>query len=1114
MRNKVKRTLSFLLTFVMLCSLLPAMALAKEPEGRYEEVAGVGALVNDAQVHVFTTKGAGNIELTGINKVETTFPQGSGYREYTATTNEGWVFDTWRYEQLQNGEDLGNREDEWFGTRYSFTNSGDNWRDPYTEGNTTISVNRLTTHGEVAGKPIIYNIYADFNPTITATAGENGTISGSDKPVEVEYGTSQAFDIKADTGYIIDTITVDGQEVAEGKNEESYTYTFENVIAPHTIDVTFRVKPDPGQCIVSYVIQGDIPADYQAPEADIVKEGETYTVKSVPEPVVDYEFSGWYDEDQNIVTEFTVTGDVTLTGIWTYTGEKDLWDTVYGTIRVYMDEGTEADFNNLPGLNLNKQVRLYSEKYLTGGYRLCGYEPINDFWYTTNAKGVTARDISEIVLAKDKLVGSSEKISIPMTGNDDYQVTVSEGEDKFGLIPYTYLKIEISKKEPVEETVTLTYDANGGTGAPETATVNKNTEDYVLNTDTTPTHEPVDGRDVEFKGWSADEAVINQVYEKDNVPATVTTIDIAEENVTVYAVWAYKEEPPVGTVMLNYDANGGTGAPASATVNKNTEVTLDSTTTPTHAEADGKYVTFAGWSNDETVKGVIYEKGSEPTTVDKVTVGETDVTVYAVWVYGDPVDPVDPPEPPTWDHSKDKTATELDNNFNSRVTLSLPSAEKELVSDVVFVLDKSSCEEDVTTEALAMLADLGASVKDTGSSPEMINIGHTNSPDQTNLTESVVSENAEKGTYSVFVSDASWVKAGDWVQLRTRSDNPDFVSEELGPIVPIKTQGGNNWSITETVASGGGVKITEFHQVKSVSSNKVTFYEPIMHSVNKDYNWVLRQYKYLYNVGIEGITFVGNALNGYSHHGDDDQATKDKFGWQYDGAYKPLVLSRVVNSWVRDVNFTSVSEAVSINESANSSAYNITIDGTRGHSAVRAQHSTRVFIGKVNDISTGNDAKGNPCNGQFHGCGVSKPSIGCVIWNSTWGKDACFESHATQPRATLFDNCRGGLVYYRAGGAEEENPNHLAGLTIWNLSVEGTDSHAGAFSWWSNDDRWWKIYPPIVVGTHGQSVTFADPTVQMTYEESTGTKVSPESLYEAQLEKRLGYVPAWLKALN
>ena len=114
MRNKVKRTLSFLLTFVMLCSLLPAMAMAKEPEGRYEEVAGVEALVEDAEVHVFTTKGAGDIELTGTNLVGTTFPQGSGYREYTATAKEGWVFKTWRYEQLHNGEDLENREDEWF----------------------------------------------------------------------------------------------------------------------------------------------------------------------------------------------------------------------------------------------------------------------------------------------------------------------------------------------------------------------------------------------------------------------------------------------------------------------------------------------------------------------------------------------------------------------------------------------------------------------------------------------------------------------------------------------------------------------------------------------------------------------------------------------------------------------------------------------------------------------------------------------------------------------------------------------------------------------------------------------------------------------------------------
>lgn len=769
MRNKVKRTLSFLLTFVMLCSLLPAMALAKEPEGRYEEVAGVGALVEDATVKVFTTKDAGTIELTGINSVETTFTQGIGYREYTATANEGWVFDTWAYEQWHEGEDLGNRTDNGWGKRYSFTNTGDDWHAPYTEGNATISVNRLLTTGETKWNPLSYKIYANFNPTIKATAGENGTISGSDKPVEVEYGTSQAFDIKADTGYIIDTITVDGQEVAEGKNEESYTYTFENVIAPHTIDVTFRVKPDPGQCIVSYVVQGDIPADYQAPEADIVKEGETYTVKSVPKPVVDYKFSGWYDEDQNIVTEFTVTGDVTLTGIWTYTGAKDLWDTVYGTIRVYMDEGTEADFDNLPGFNLNKQVRLYSEKYLTDGYRLCGYEPINDFWYTTNAKDVTARDISEIVLAKDKLVGSSEKISIPMTGNDDYQVTVSEGEDKFGLIPYTYLKIEISKKEPVEETVTLTYDANGGEGAPANEQVEKGTT-ATLNNTIKPTHVPKDGRDVEFKGWSADEAVINQVYEKNNVYETVTTIDIAEENVTVYAVWAYgdpvdpttpEENLPVFLYVLNQTDEETTDDPADysylatgAKVKAGTSMETPYTGKAAqnqiaswnvgelgnhdgYAEVSSTAVgAESKWEMDENgnvisfsfiIDGVTYTDAYYDFTWQKLNYigasykeNEEDEELKPAFhldgVLTEKEDPVDP-ENPEWQVSKGKTATALDSNYNSTVTLSLPSAEKPLVSDVVFVLDKSTSAT-VENQALGMLKQLkekadedGATVK-------------------------------------------------------------------------------------------------------------------------------------------------------------------------------------------------------------------------------------------------------------------------------------------------------------------------------------------------------------------------------------------------------------------
>lgn len=616
MRNKVKRTLSFLLTFVMLCSLLPAMALAKEPEGRYEEVAGVGALVNDAQVHVFTTKGAGNIELTGINKVETTFPQGSGYREYTATTNEGWVFDTWRYEQLQNGEDLGNREDEWFGTRYSFTNSGDNWRDPYTEGNTTISVNRLTTHGEVAGKPIIYNIYADFNPTITATAGENGTISGSDKPVEVEYGTRQAFDIKADTGYIIDTITVDGKDIAEGKNEESYTYTFENVIAPHTIDVTFKVKPEPGKFTVTYEVFGEFPAGYEIPNAVTVNEGDIHTVADVPQNVTTdegtYTFDGWYNGKDKVGATIAVTSDVTLTGVWTFEGKDDVWNTVYGTIRVYMDEETKADFDALEG-NLAKQVRLYSEKYLTDGYRLCGYEPINDFWYTTNSRGVTANDISKIVLAKDKAFEPSSKIEIPIKESGDYTVTVTEGTDKVGWISYSYLRIDITKNEPVEETVQLTYDMNGGTGENVTVKVPKGT--VALDDVQNPTHDPVGDRAVVFKGWSTTQT--ETIYEPDAVPTDLikTTLENVTEPVTVYAVWAYEtaQVPETYPVQVVVYQNGNTETPVVTktigSYEKGDTFDIDSLNINDYYNSDYGFET-TGWFNDG--KWNEYKNGQNP----------------------------------------------------------------------------------------------------------------------------------------------------------------------------------------------------------------------------------------------------------------------------------------------------------------------------------------------------------------------------------------------------------------------------------------------------------------------------------------------------------------------
>ncbi len=71
--------------------------------------------------------------------------------------------------------------------------------------------------------------------TITASAGENGAISESGS-VEVAAEDDEIFTIVPDPGYMVDTVKIDGTETAL---TEPNQYTFSNVTADHSIEVTF-----------------------------------------------------------------------------------------------------------------------------------------------------------------------------------------------------------------------------------------------------------------------------------------------------------------------------------------------------------------------------------------------------------------------------------------------------------------------------------------------------------------------------------------------------------------------------------------------------------------------------------------------------------------------------------------------------------------------------------------------------------------------------------------------------------------------------------------------------------------------------------------------------------
>ena len=386
------------------------------------------------------------------------------------------------------------------------------------------------------------------------------------------------------------------------------------------------------------------------------------------------------------------------------------------------------------------------------------------------------------------------------------------------------------------------------------------------------------------------------------------------------------------------------------------------------------------------------------------------------------------------------------------------------------------------------------------SSPTMLEFKHDSAP--TRLTDVIA--DAPQGSFEVQVASASDISEGDWVCLWLKNNDRGLIAQEMAPYTAQSYM---------TDIMDNGVQVIEYHQVKSVSGNTLTFHEPLMKTVESQWGWKIRNYPHYENIGIEDITFEGNAKENFDHHES----------WEDDGAYKPVDMIRLTNSWIRRVRFISVSEACSIVNCANVSAYDIEFTGNRGHAAVRSQASSRVFIGATTDRTSGyamdtpgHDVTGQYLDnaGQYHAVGVSKQSIGAVLWRNIWGDDSCFEAHATQPRATLIDCCTGSMRRWRQGGDDAQMPNHMSDLIIWNFYNTTGFTELQKFIWWDTNSSWWKILPPVIVGFHGTPVTFDESPGQIKYIESNGTAVTPESLYEAQLRRRLGYVPAWLTALK
>lgn len=153
-------------------------------------------------------------------------------------------------------------------------------------------------------------------------------------------------------------------------------------------------------------------------------------------------------------------------------------------------------------------------------------------------------------------------------------------------------------------THTVSYNANGGTGAPANQT---KTYGYILTlSSTVPTRVGYT-----FVGWGTSASDTGVKYSPGGKYGD-------DADITLYAIWTQ-----IDTCTITYDANGGSGAPTSQTHVKNTTSQI-SVEIPTRS----KYA-FLGWSTSSSATSPTYISGGQYTN-NSFSNGAT-ITLYAVW---------------------------------------------------------------------------------------------------------------------------------------------------------------------------------------------------------------------------------------------------------------------------------------------------------------------------------------------------------------------------------------------------------------------------------------------------------------------------------------------------
>ena len=295
--------------------------------------------------------------------------------------------------------------------------------------------------------------------TITATAGANGSITPSGA-VGVAAGGSQTFTISPSSGYVIDTLKVDGLEVTA-----TTSYTFSDVKANHTIEVTFKQE--------SQTPDVTAPSITTQPGNATVKVGETATFTiAVNGTDLTYQWqidrndgNGWVNIDGATAAIYTTsTVDINCSGFkyQCVVSNSAGTDTSNTAVLTVMENTTPApdsvDYEILDGANTSWEQNSDGSLSIRGSGEFSKFVGVKIDGNLVDVKNYTVKKGSTIVTLK------ADYLNTLSVGNHTFEIIWTDGT---AATRFTVIKSDSGSDEPKDNDGNQTDD-NQQITAPKT----------------------------------------------------------------------------------------------------------------------------------------------------------------------------------------------------------------------------------------------------------------------------------------------------------------------------------------------------------------------------------------------------------------------------------------------------------------------------------------------------------------------------------------------------------------------------------------------------------------------------------------------------------------------